>query len=373
MTARNYTNDAPPVALTVDVDDNDTVFTVGSTSGYPVAPFTLGIERGTVNEEACLVTALTGTTFTVTRGYDGTTAVPHTSPAAIEHCVVSLDYAEANAHINNTSLDHHTQYLNNARHDDPTRHVFGSSSALGLPAAPADIGTSASTGTGDGPPRWDHRHKLGAGSINDVALFGSNVVPRAALAATLLPIIQCVSGSRPSAPVEGQFAWQTNTDTLVFYSGSAWLDYAPIVPHAQWAKFVPTARTSVSAGAYTNWFPSAQGGPIQIAGFTKLRDETKIFVEIFGGGWPFASTGHRYTLGVNYGAATVELDRWASGSSETLDAAGGIRLHGGARMITGLAAGAYSFTAQIHVDTDGTTAWGTDSDSSWWIRVTEMM
>lgn len=95
MPKRNYSNTAPPVALGATVNNAATTLTVSSTTGYPAAPFLLGIERGTANEEVVLCTAKTGTTFTVTRGYDGTTAVSHTLGAMIEHTTAAIDYREA--------------------------------------------------------------------------------------------------------------------------------------------------------------------------------------------------------------------------------------------------------------------------------------
>jgi microcystin-dependent protein len=97
---RNYTNVASPVALTAGVASNTLVLQVPSTAGYPVPPFTVGIDRGTAREEVCLCTGLTSNSFTVTRGYDGTTAQVHDLGASVEHCVSAEDYAEANAHVN---------------------------------------------------------------------------------------------------------------------------------------------------------------------------------------------------------------------------------------------------------------------------------
>lgn len=100
MTTRNFSNTAPPVALTGAVVPTDTSLVVATTTGYPAAPFLLGLERGTANEEVVLCTASTGTAFTVTRGFDGTTAKSHAVGTSIEHTVAAIDYREPNAHIN---------------------------------------------------------------------------------------------------------------------------------------------------------------------------------------------------------------------------------------------------------------------------------
>lgn len=95
MTARQYTNTATPVPLSAAVDGAATTLTVASTTGYPNAPFLIALERGTANEEVCLCTAVTATTFTVTRAYDGTSGKAHAIGAMVEHTVAAIDYREA--------------------------------------------------------------------------------------------------------------------------------------------------------------------------------------------------------------------------------------------------------------------------------------
>lgn len=92
---RNYINSAQPQALQTSVSDDDTDFEVISTDGYPETPFILAIERGLPTEEAVLCTSYTSDTFTVIRGYDGTTAISHTDGALIEHTTAAIDYRES--------------------------------------------------------------------------------------------------------------------------------------------------------------------------------------------------------------------------------------------------------------------------------------
>lgn len=91
---RYHNNTAPPVTLDTGVDNVVTTLDVGDTTGYPPVPFAIAIERGTVNEEVCLVTAKSATDFTVTRGYDGTTAVSHGIGVEVEHVAIALDFRE---------------------------------------------------------------------------------------------------------------------------------------------------------------------------------------------------------------------------------------------------------------------------------------
>lgn len=105
MAVRNFANTALPLPLTAGISDSTVTVPVSSTAGYPAAPFLLAFERGTANEEVGLCTAKTSTTFTVTRGFDGTTGVAHDVGTFIEHCSAAIDFREANAHVNTAHLD----------------------------------------------------------------------------------------------------------------------------------------------------------------------------------------------------------------------------------------------------------------------------
>lgn len=106
MTARNYTNTATEATLTGAVASSDGSFTLTSFSGFPAAPFTAAIERGTAGEEIVLVTAVSASTVTATRGYDGTTAKSHAAGSSFLHVVVAKDYAEANTHVSTNTAVH---------------------------------------------------------------------------------------------------------------------------------------------------------------------------------------------------------------------------------------------------------------------------
>lgn len=105
MALRNYSVLANPQALSIAVSASDTTFTVPATASYPAAPFIGVIERGVAGkEEVFLCTAKpSGTTLTVTRGYDGSTATTHAVNSSVEHGVSAIEYREANVHVNANS------------------------------------------------------------------------------------------------------------------------------------------------------------------------------------------------------------------------------------------------------------------------------
>lgn len=123
MSRREYAGAAAATTLSGAITPTDLTLAVASATGWPdgaVGPFLVVLGRGTASEEKVLVTSRTTTSLTVAslahRGYDDTTAVAHDAGVAIEHAVGAIDFDEANEHINNTALDHHTQYHNAARH-----------------------------------------------------------------------------------------------------------------------------------------------------------------------------------------------------------------------------------------------------------------
>jgi len=69
------------------------------------------INRGQTDEEVVAFTGISSNTLIgVTRGEAGTSDQLHAS-GTIEHGSCLLDFNEANAHLADTTLDHHTQYL----------------------------------------------------------------------------------------------------------------------------------------------------------------------------------------------------------------------------------------------------------------------
>jgi hypothetical protein len=78
-------------------------------TGYPnQTPWTAIIDPDTASEEVVEVTGVAGTTLTVTRGVDGTSAVQHSAGAVLRHGVSGRDFDEANSHVNTTSGNPHS-------------------------------------------------------------------------------------------------------------------------------------------------------------------------------------------------------------------------------------------------------------------------
>jgi hypothetical protein len=101
MARRFYSSIAERTALAVGVNDSVGTLIVDAVNGWPAStPYTLIIDVDTVLEEVVTVTARSGTTLTVTRGVDGTTAKAHDAGADVRHGVSARDFDEPNDYIN---------------------------------------------------------------------------------------------------------------------------------------------------------------------------------------------------------------------------------------------------------------------------------
>ena len=100
---KQFVGGAPATTVTGSLTDAATSFDIDDASGWPDAtnPFVAVIDRGLATEEKILVGARSGVTCsTVTRGYDDTANVAHSSGAAIEHVLDASTIDQLNRAIN---------------------------------------------------------------------------------------------------------------------------------------------------------------------------------------------------------------------------------------------------------------------------------
>ena len=157
MALRNFSSVAVATTLTAGITSGATTMTVTALSGYPSAPFLARIDADTVNEELVLVTNVAGTTLTITRGYDSSSAVAHNSGATFAHCASAIDFREANTHVNATAAVHgvtgtivgttDTQTLTNKTLTSPTISTILNSGTLTLPTTTDTLVGRATTDT----------------------------------------------------------------------------------------------------------------------------------------------------------------------------------------------------------------------------------
>lgn len=105
--SRFYSATAQPTVLTASITPSTTIIQVQQTVGFPASvPYILALDYNSPSEEVVLVTNQAGTSLTVTRAYDGTSAASHNAGAAVRHTWTAMDGNDSRAHEGSTSGVH---------------------------------------------------------------------------------------------------------------------------------------------------------------------------------------------------------------------------------------------------------------------------
>ena len=146
MARRYYSSTAVATTLSGNINNSTTSITVAALSGYPAqTPFTAIIDPDTASEEVVEVTNVAGTTLTVTRGVDGTTASSHNAGAVFRHGVSARDFDEANAFVNGGGV---ANSLVNAKGDLVTASANDTPAILSVGTNNFQLVADSSTATG---------------------------------------------------------------------------------------------------------------------------------------------------------------------------------------------------------------------------------
>jgi hypothetical protein len=95
---RFYSSTAQPTTLSAAATDVATTIQVAATTGFPAAEFILALDYGAAEQELVKVTNVSGTTLTVVRGFDSTTAQAHSLGAAVRHVHSADDFRLSRTH-----------------------------------------------------------------------------------------------------------------------------------------------------------------------------------------------------------------------------------------------------------------------------------
>lgn len=107
MVVRFYSSVAPETTLSAGVTNASTSIQVGSTTGFPAnTPYTIALDYEGAIEELVQVNAAAGTTLTVDRAVDGTSAAAHNAGARVRHVSSARDFSDSRTHENSANGIH---------------------------------------------------------------------------------------------------------------------------------------------------------------------------------------------------------------------------------------------------------------------------
>jgi len=165
VTRREYVGGAAQTTITAGINASDTSISITSSSGWPTGatgPWVVAIDPGLSTEEKVLIQSRSGTTLTVAgsgRGYDGTSAVSHSSPAVIYPVFPAIEANELNEHASKSTTVHgvtgavvgttDTQTLSGKTLTTPTINGATLTGTVTLPAATMSDFTNANHDHGD--------------------------------------------------------------------------------------------------------------------------------------------------------------------------------------------------------------------------------
>lgn len=226
---RNYSNTAAGATLTASIGATDTSIPLSTVTGDPTVPFTAALSRGTVNEEIVLVTAVIGTTATVTRGYDGTAAKAQSAGATFQEVVVALDFREANNHVNSSGATHgvnsalvgvsDTQTLSNKTLTAPTitnPTVTGTAAFQTVTAG----ATSVSTLTASGAATLASLSVSGVSTLTGLLTANGGITVPTGQVVTLTDAPAAATAAANKGYVDGLFTSPPTSRKLAAYWGS---------------------------------------------------------------------------------------------------------------------------------------------------------
>lgn len=101
MVVRFYSSTAAETILSGTINNVATTINVADVTGFPVSyPYTLALDYESASEELVDVTAAAGTSLTITRAVDGTSATGHSAGARVRHVSSGRDHRDSRNHEN---------------------------------------------------------------------------------------------------------------------------------------------------------------------------------------------------------------------------------------------------------------------------------
>lgn len=292
MARRYYTNFAPTQNLSSGITSGSPTLNCSSLSGWPTSyPFTATIDYGLSSAEIVLVTNISGTLATVTRGYDGSVAVAHTAGATFDLTPSAKDLDEANSHINSTSGVHgisgnvvgtsDVQTLTNKTFSGTTAFATitgtsatwtGTVTSTGFSAGSGTVSGGAGTFSGalsaasatitgnqtvQGNQAVNGTLSVTGNQTNSGSVTATGAVSGSSITGIFIPKQYTNEAAAAAAATAGNVVYLTapttngNVAGLFEYNGTAWV---PLIDGAPWQAYTPVWNQTIGNGTITGYY-----------------------------------------------------------------------------------------------------------------------
>lgn len=245
----NYSNTAIQTTLGGNITAGATSLSVGATTGFPpMTPYVLAVDYGAATEELVVVTAVGGTTLTVTRGFGGTSAQSHSIGAVVRHVVNAQDLTDFRTHEAATSGVHGIS--------GPLAGVNEAQTLTNKTLTTPAVNGGAMNGTFTGNPTFSGAVALTGGGTIDGTFAGNPVFSGAVTAQGLFYNV------RPTT-ADGSYLARTTGDTY-----ARW--YVRSDGRMSWG---PGVGTNVDTSLYRTGVNALKtDGDLAVAGATSTND-----------------------------------------------------------------------------------------------------
>ena len=257
--ANNHKNFAETTLAAAVTDTTGTSITVTSSASFPSAPFIIGIDT-----ECMLVTNVSGTTWTVTRGYESSTAATHSNGAPIYHDISAAEADSIDAKLAKAGGTM-TGPINMGNHDITYVKLLQLNGEI-------DDGNSGASDLIDWNTGTAHKATL-TGNVTLAFTGASDTVP--AMTADDAPSGYTASAS--SVLSSGHEAWRAFSD-VVGGDASIWMAGAvPSTGSPQWLQMqFAVAHTITKYSLRTRDYPAGQPTDWTLLGSNNGTDWTTL-------------------------------------------------------------------------------------------------